>query len=77
MTAAGGERFELDRRIGWGDCDPAGILYTPNAGRLAMETLDAFFAEAVGVSFRGTAEDPRAWGAGPEPQHRLQETSAG
>lgn len=61
MTSAGGEVFEIDRRIGWGDCDPAGILYTPNAGRLAMETLDTFFAEAVGVSF---AELPQAHGMG-------------
>ena len=43
--------FAARRTVGWGDCDPAGILYTPRAGHFAMETLEGFFREVLGVSF--------------------------
>ena len=33
----------------WGDCDPAGIIYTPRVLDYAMEILEAWYREVVGA----------------------------
>ncbi len=46
---AGAGPFTLTRAVKWGDCDPAGIIYTPRVLDYAMEALEAWFREVVGV----------------------------
>ncbi len=41
--------FNVTRRVKWGDCDPAGIIYTPRVLDYAMETLEAWNREILGV----------------------------
>ncbi|MDH3596252.1 MAG: acyl-CoA thioesterase [Rhodospirillales bacterium] len=41
--------FNVTRRVKWGDCDPAGIIYTPRVLDYAMETLEAWNREVLGV----------------------------
>jgi 4-hydroxybenzoyl-CoA thioesterase len=35
--------------VKWGDCDPAGIIYTPRVLDYAMEILEAWYREVLGV----------------------------
>lgn len=35
------------RRIAWGDCDPAGIIYTPRVLDIAMETLERWYVDVL------------------------------
>ena len=46
---AGAGPFTVTRRVRWGDCDPAGIIYTPRVLDYVMEALKAWFREFVGV----------------------------
>jgi 4-hydroxybenzoyl-CoA thioesterase len=41
--------FTVTRTVRWGDCDPAGIIYTPRVLDYAMEILEAWYREVVGV----------------------------
>ena len=41
--------FQVTRRVSWGDCDPAGIIYTPRVLDYAMETLEAWNREVLGI----------------------------
>lgn len=41
--------FTVTRTVKWGDCDPAGIIYTPRVLDYAMEILEAWYREVVGV----------------------------
>lgn len=41
--------FTVMRTVKWGDCDPAGIIYTPRVLDYAMEILEAWYREVVGV----------------------------
>jgi 4-hydroxybenzoyl-CoA thioesterase len=43
------ETFFHERRIGFGDCDPARIFFAPRAFDFAMEALEACFREALGA----------------------------
>ena len=43
--------FTVTRTVKWGDCDPAGIIYTPRVLDYAMEILEAWYREVVGVSW--------------------------
>tara|TARA_B100000315_G_scaffold210618_1_gene207001 strand:+ start:8017 stop:8463 length:447 start_codon:yes stop_codon:yes gene_type:complete len=36
------------RRLLWGDCDPAGVLYTPNAFHIGMEIIEHWLVELIG-----------------------------
>lgn len=36
-------------RVAWGDCDPAGILYTPRVFDYCNETLEEWFRDVLGV----------------------------
>ncbi len=46
---AGALPFTVTRTVKWGDCDPAGIIYTPRVLDYAMEILEAWYREVVGV----------------------------
>ena len=43
--------FSVRRTVIWGDCDPAGIVYTPRVLDYAMEILEAWYREVLGVSW--------------------------
>jgi len=43
--------FTVTRTVKWGDCDPAGIIYTPRVLDYAMEILEAWYREVVGVTW--------------------------
>jgi len=48
--------FTVQRRIAWGDCDPARIYYTPRAVDYAVEAVEAWFEAALGISWVELAE---------------------
>ena len=37
--------------VRWGDCDPAGIIYTPKAIDYALETIENWLIEEIGISW--------------------------
>ncbi len=41
--------FTVTRTVRWGDCDPAGIIYTPRVLDYAMEILESWYREVVEV----------------------------
>jgi 4-hydroxybenzoyl-CoA thioesterase len=41
--------FSVTRAVKWGECDPAGIIYTPRVLDYALEIVEAWFREVVGV----------------------------
>ena len=43
--------FTIHRTVSWGDCDPAGFIYTPRVLDFACEMLDAWFREELGASW--------------------------
>jgi 4-hydroxybenzoyl-CoA thioesterase len=43
--------FTVKRIVSWGDCDPAGIIYTPRVFDFATEALEAFWREVIGVNW--------------------------
>ena len=42
----------LSVRIGWGHCDPAGIVYFPRFFELFHEAMETWFADALGIPYR-------------------------
>lgn len=44
-------RFDHPLTVRWGDCDPAGIVYTPNILGYAIEAVEAWYAAALGESW--------------------------
>ncbi|MFQ5971272.1 MAG: acyl-CoA thioesterase [Alphaproteobacteria bacterium] len=51
MNAKEPKPFRVTRQVRWGDCDPAGIIYTPRALDYAMETLEAWLEEVLGFTW--------------------------
>jgi acyl-CoA thioester hydrolase len=57
----------LRRRIRFGDCDPAGILFTPRYGELVFEAIELWLEQVFGHSVvdqlrgRGTPTPVRAY----------------
>ena len=43
--------FSQSRIVRWGDCDPAGIIYTPRILDYAIETVEACLREVMGASW--------------------------
>jgi 4-hydroxybenzoyl-CoA thioesterase len=39
-------------RVGWGHCDPAGIVYFPRFFEMFHEAMETWFADHLGVSYR-------------------------
>jgi 4-hydroxybenzoyl-CoA thioesterase len=44
-------QFTVRRIVNWGDCDPAGIVYTPRVLDYACETVDAWQREELKASW--------------------------
>lgn len=44
-------KFTVRRIVNWGDCDPAGIVYTPRVLDYVCETVDAFLREELKASW--------------------------
>ena len=43
--------LRIRQTVSWGHCDPAGIIYTPRVLDYAMETLEAWNRDVLGVSW--------------------------
>ncbi len=43
--------FSCPRIVQWGECDPAGMVYTTQFLDYVMETLEAFWRDIIGYSF--------------------------
>jgi acyl-CoA thioesterase FadM len=43
--------FIQQRRLNWGEADPAGTIYAPRAIDFAIQAIEALWIEAAGVSF--------------------------
>lgn len=44
-------KFELQIRLGMGDCDPAGIVYYPRYTEMLSRTVEEWFTTALAYSF--------------------------
>jgi len=40
--------FTVRRRVRFGDCDPAGVVYTPQFSEFAVSAMDLFLSELLG-----------------------------
>lgn len=47
MTLDGGGPFIVERLVRWGECDPAGIVYTPNFLDYAVDAARLFIRETT------------------------------
>ena len=47
----------MRRRIRWGDCDPAGIVYTPRFTHFCVEAMETWFGEITGTSWYHLGRD--------------------
>lgn len=43
--------YTIRRTVKWGECDPAGIVYTPRFLDWILEAAESFFADVVGVDW--------------------------
>lgn len=43
--------YVIERVVKWGECDPAGIIYTPRALDYATEALEGWFRDYVGTDW--------------------------
>lgn len=43
--------FEVKRQIYWGECDPAGIVYTPNFLDMSFQAMEHFWQEDVQIGW--------------------------
>lgn len=43
--------FAVTRRVSWGDCDPAGILYTPRVFDYCTEAIERWYAGPMGTDW--------------------------
>jgi acyl-CoA thioesterase FadM len=46
-----GKWFVQQRRLNWGEADPAGTIYAPRAIDFAIQAIEALWIEAAGFSF--------------------------
>ena len=51
--------FRLRRAVRFGDCDPAGIVYTPRFVNMLNEVLESFFPDALGLDYYGLIRDEK------------------
>ena len=47
--------------VRWGDCDTAGIIYTPKAIDYALETIENWLIEENGISWMDIKKRDKAW----------------
>jgi len=51
MPKSRNHMFTIRRVVNWGDCDPAGFIYTPRVLDFACEAIDAWLREVLEVSW--------------------------
>ena len=49
--------FTIRRTVKWGECDPAGIVYTPRFLDYAIEAAEAWFKEITGYHWNTTRQE--------------------
>lgn len=47
----------IERVVKWGECDPAGIIYTPRAIDYATEAVEVFYRDVVGIDWLAMKRD--------------------
>ena len=50
-VADGGMPFSVKRIVNWGDCEPARMIYTPRVIDYAVEAVEAWYREVIGISW--------------------------
>ncbi|HYG84959.1 MAG TPA: thioesterase family protein [Azospirillum sp.] len=45
------QRLVMTRTVKWGDCDPAGIIYTPRVFDYMTEAVEAWFRDVGGIDW--------------------------
>lgn len=50
MTAAQ-TPYSYRRTVRWGDCDPAGIVYTPRVFDYVLEAMEGWYRDVVGIDW--------------------------
>lgn len=48
-AGGGGAAFSLQRRVRWGECDPAGVMYTPRFADFAVDAFLDFLSQLLGA----------------------------
>lgn len=43
--------------VGWGECDPAGIIYTPRVIDFVIEAIEAWYPAALGITWTELRHD--------------------
>lgn len=49
--------YVIRRTVKWGECDPAGIVYTPRFLDFVVETAEAWFKEVTGLHWNATRRE--------------------
>lgn len=44
--------YREERRLNWGEADPAGTIYAPQALDFAIQAIEGLWREAIGATFR-------------------------
>lgn len=47
----------LARIVGFGDCDPAGVVFTPNYGRFVFDATEVWLRRIIGVNIHDQLRD--------------------
>lgn len=47
----------LARTVGFGDCDPAGVVFTPNYGRFVFDAVEVWLRRTIGVNIHDQLRD--------------------
>ena len=56
-----GQPFAVRRRVKWGECDPAGVVYTVNFSEYVISTANRFYAFLLGAPVEA-AKDTQGFG---------------
>ena len=48
--------FSIKRTVTWGDCDPAGMIFTPRVIDIAMEALEVWYRDIIKEPWVGLIE---------------------
>lgn len=51
--------YTVKRRVSWGDCDPAGILYTPRVFDFCTQAIECWYAEVIEADWATMVRDKR------------------
>ncbi len=48
--------YVVERVVKWGECDPAGIIYTPRAFDYATEAVEGWYRDVGGLDWQGMGQ---------------------